>query len=153
MATDTRGIFALIEVVDVALSDEWVNLDDVWISKLNQLPNTGYFGGGYVSAAGPQEVSIMDKLTYSTDTTVYTPSANLSVARWRFSATGNSTAGYFGGGYDGSVIVSTMDKLTYSTDTTVYTPGANLSAARQYAAGTSSLANALPGTLFTPNIV
>jgi hypothetical protein len=45
-------------------------------------------------------------------------------------ATGNSTAGYFGGGeYAGPN--SKMDKLTYSSDTTAAVPGANLSVARQ----------------------
>jgi hypothetical protein len=85
----------------------------------------GYFGGGY-SQFQAQGASRMDKVTYLTDTTVYTPTANLSVSRYALAATGNSTAGYFGGGYfqgDRSLV----DKVTYSTDTTVYTPTANLS--------------------------
>jgi hypothetical protein len=40
----------------------------------------------------------MDKVTYSSDTTAAVPGANLSVARSSLAATGNSTAGYFGGG-------------------------------------------------------
>ena len=39
----------------------------------------------------------MDKLTYSTDTTARIPGADLSPERG-YITTGNSTAGYFGGG-------------------------------------------------------
>jgi hypothetical protein len=40
----------------------------------------------------------MDKVTYASDTTAAVPGAALSVARRYLAATGNSTAGYFGGG-------------------------------------------------------
>ena len=95
----------------------------------------GYFGGGYTY---PPVIylSTMDKVTYSTDTTVATPSANLSIPRRNLGATGNSTHGYFGGGDYPSV--ATMDKVTYSTDTTVATPTANLSAARYNLAATGN---------------
>jgi hypothetical protein len=148
MPTDTRGVFSLIEVVDVALSDEWVNLNDVWISlPIVETSNTGYFGGG-----GFPLVSTMNKVTYSSDTTAAVPGANLSVARYSLAATGNSTAGYFGGGSPGPF--STMDKLTYSTDTTAAAPsGANLSASRNNLAASSARANALPSSIFVPNIV
>jgi hypothetical protein len=79
----------------------------------------------------------MDKVTYSSDTTAAVPGAALSVARYALAATGNSTAGYFGGGgYPGPV--STMDKVTYSSDTTAAVPGAALSAARRYLAATGN---------------
>jgi hypothetical protein len=45
----------------------------------------------------------MDKVTYSSDTTAAVPGANLSVARYGLAATGNSTAGYFGGGGPGKI--------------------------------------------------
>jgi hypothetical protein len=51
-------------------------------------------------------------------------------------ATGNSTAGYFGGGRSWSS--STMDKVTYSTDTTAAVPGAALSVARYALAATGN---------------
>ena len=44
----------------------------------------------------------MDKTTYASDTTAAVPGAALSVARFSLAATGNSTDGYFGGGYPGS---------------------------------------------------
>jgi hypothetical protein len=79
----------------------------------------------------------MDKVTYSTDTTAAVPGAALSAAgRFALAATGNSTAGYFGGGGPGPV--TTMDKVTYSTDTTAAVPGANLSVARSYLAATGN---------------
>ena len=93
----------------------------------------GYFGGG-----GNSGSSTMDKLTYSTDTTVYTPTANLRSPRFYLAATGNSNVGYFGGGVP---TTSAMDKLTYSTDTTVAVPGANLSSAR-YSPGATGNSNA-----------
>jgi hypothetical protein len=63
-------------------------------------------------------------------------------------ATGNSTAGYFGGGAVGPL--STMDKVTYSSDTTAAVPGANLSVARNRLAASSALANGLPSTGLVP---
>ena len=86
----------------------------------------------------------MEKVTYSTDTTAAVPGAALSAARYSLAATGNSTAGYFGGGRNPGPF-STMDKLTYADDTTAAVPGAALSAARSYIMGASSArANALP---------
>jgi len=88
-------------------------------------PTAGYFGGGKSPA-----YSTMDKLTFSNDTTAYTPGANLTIARDDLGATGNTTHGYFGGGNPGPR--STMDKLTYSNDTTAASPGAALSAPKYY---------------------
>ncbi len=95
----------------------------------------------------------MDKVTYSSDTRSTVPGAALPVAILQLSATGNSTAGYFGGGAPGAR--STMDKVTYSSDTTAAVPGANLSVGRLNLAASSARANALPATVAspTPNIV
>jgi hypothetical protein len=98
----------------------------------------GYFGGGAITP-GPSIVVTVDKVTYSTDTRTTPPTANLSAARYALAATGNQTAGYFGGGGLPSSGSSRMDKLTYSTDTTVYTPTANLTANRNRNAATGSL--------------
>jgi hypothetical protein len=93
----------------------------------------------------------MDKITYSTDTRAAVPGANLSIARGYLAATGNSTAGYFGGGQPDAR--STMDKVTYASDTTAEVPGAALSVARNYLAASSARANALPTTATIANIV
>ena len=97
--------------------------------------STGYFGGGMDS--GFNNLSTMDKVTYSTDTTAAAPGANLSVARVYLAATGNSTAGYFGGGSPGPT--SLMDKVTYSTDLTAALPSTGaLSVGRSHIAATGN---------------
>ncbi len=101
----------------------------------------GYFGGG----RQPTNVDLttMDKISYSNDTRTTLPSTgSLSAARNYLSATGNSTAGYFGGG--GASPRSTMDKLIYSSETTAAVSGAALSAARYGLAASSARANSLP---------
>ena len=146
--SETRGVFGIFDIVNSKLDDQWVSLDDDWItvgiSTTRFLDgadgHTGYFGGGEPGAR-----STMEKVTYSSDTTAAVPGAALSVGRRGIAATGNSDAGYFGGGLSpGSAIYSTMDKLTYSSDTTAEVPGAALSVARWSLAALSSRANALP---------
>jgi hypothetical protein len=96
-------------------------------------PNTGYFGEG----------GSMDKVSYSSDTTVQVPGAVPSISRSAHAATGNSTDGYFGGGYNAGQYLTTtlIDKLTYSTDTTVQSPIARLSTVRYYLAAAGNLTN------------
>ena len=90
----------------------------------------GYFGGG-----GDPTMSKMDRITYSTDTIVAVPSANLTVNRQRLAATGNSTHGYFGGGDES---LSSTEKVTYSSNTTAVVPGAALSLPRGGLAATGN---------------
>ena len=69
---DTRGVFALQEIIPIKLEDQWVALSDVWIGPspfLATPPNTGYFGAG----GFPAGVTTMDKVTYTTDTTAAVP--------------------------------------------------------------------------------
>jgi hypothetical protein len=51
-------------------------------------------------------------------------------------ATGNSSFGYFGGGFPGSV--STVDRIDYSNDTATASPKGPLSAARYRLAATGN---------------
>ena len=99
----------------------------------------GYFGGGNPALSFPGDLSTMDKITYSTDLTTTLPSTgSLSVARDRLAATGNSDAGYFGGG-GFPAPRSTMDKITYSTDLRSALPSTgSLSSARRYLSATGS---------------
>jgi len=126
---NTRGVFTLRKILEEKLPlDEWVSLENVWLEP--PFPGTGYFGGGSPTIAQ------MNKTTYASDTTAAVPGANLSSARRRLAATGNSTSGYFGGGnYPGT---ATMDKTTYSSDTTAAVPGANLTVARGFHAATGN---------------
>ena len=82
----------------------------------------GYFAGGDTPAS-PGYKSTMDKVTYSSDTTAAVPGANLSVARYGLAATGNSTNGYFGGGFP---FKTNVDVIRYSDDTLVAAPQANI---------------------------
>jgi hypothetical protein len=139
---DTRGVFTLQEVIPIKLEEGWVPLSDVWVApspsglQVNYTdgtpaPNTGYFGGGGIGV-----FVTMDKVNYSTDTTAQVPGASLSSARYKLSATGNSTNGYFGGGIPQ---VTTMDKIQYSNDTRLPTiPGAALRSNRSSAAATGN---------------
>ena len=133
---DARGVFGLRISYRKKILNQWVPLNDVWISPSpgGFNPNTGYFGGGF---PGPR--STMDKVTYSNDTTAQIPGASLSGVRYSLAATGSSTAGYFGGGFDATVSQrSTMDKVTYSSDTTAAVPGAFLSGVRYGLAATGN---------------
>ena len=141
---DTRGVFGLRQVLLFKNKNEWVPLEDVWLEP--PFPGTGYFGGG-----SPGPLATMDKVTYASDTTAAVPGANLTVARFNPAATGNSTAGYFGGGYSGS-FNSTMDKVTYSSDTTAAVPGASLSQPRQILAATGNSTHGYFGGGWLPGV-
>ena len=94
-------------------------------------PSAGYFGGLYVEPSSPGHTTRMDKLTFSSDSVSYTPSANLSLTRREIAATGNTTHSYFAGGTKpGGYQYTTTDKLTYSNDTTAVSPSAALSGGR-----------------------
>jgi len=122
---DTRGVFGLRLTGLLKSKGEWVPLPEVWhgsptknfVDGAAETPDTGYVGGGTPS-------SIVDKISFSSDTTARIPGGNLSAARYRLAACSSFTAGYFGGGEPGPK--STVDKLTYSSDTTAYTPSANI---------------------------
>ena len=98
-------------------------------------PETGYWGGGQ-----PAKTAV-DKITYSNDTTVRVPTANLNYDPTYVSAAGNGVAGYFAGGLSGGSVL-TVDKLSYTADTTELVPGANLTQARY---GIGAVANSTHG--------
>jgi hypothetical protein len=99
----------------------------------------GYFAGGLTGANSTYQ-STADKLTYANDITTAQTTANLSQAKgYLAGCSGDSTKGYFAGGFTGAVALATADKLTYSTDTTSAQTTANLSQARYGLAGISEL--------------
>ena len=61
------------------------------------------------------------------------------LVRWRLSATGDNSFGYFGGGNPG--YLSTIDRIDYSNDTATASPKGALSDARYALAATSARAN------------
>ena len=91
-------------------------------------------------------------MTYSTDTREATPGVALTLNRQGLAATGNSTHGYFGGGWGPSSFYrySTMDRITYSTSTYGVLPSdGSLSNKRSGLAATSARANGLPQSTAT----
>ena len=99
--------------------------------------SAGYFGGGAEPAPTFGGRSVIDKLNYSNDLRT-TLVATLSNARYALTATGNSTAGYFGGGAPGGP-QTTVDKLTYSTESVSPLPSTgSLSIGRRYLAATGN---------------
>ena len=76
---DTRGVFGIFDVLVSKLEDERVPLSDVWVSPSPiPSPNTGYFGGG---TPGSGQLSTMDKIFYTANTTIPVFTASLIVAR------------------------------------------------------------------------
>jgi hypothetical protein len=93
---------------------------------ITPLVNTAaWFGGGY----GP--LSTVQRITYATDTATASVRGPLSLARYGLAAAGNTTDGWFGGGWDGGPSYrSTVDRITYSTDTATASVRGPLSLAR-----------------------
>ena len=60
--------------------------------------------------------STVRRIDYSNDTVTTPEKGPLSLARGRLAATGNSSFGYFGGGFPGPTR-STVDRIDYSNDT------------------------------------
>ena len=96
-----------------------------------------WFGGG----AGVGFRSTVDRITFATDTATASVRGPLSATRYNLAAVGNSTDGWFGGGYNSSAQPynkSTVDRITYATDTATASVRGTLS----YPAGTSQFAAA-----------
>ena len=90
----------------------------------------GYFGGG-----GPPNVSTIDRIDFSNETTS-APGNNLPQARRQLAAVSNNSYGYFAGGF-APPEVCTIDRLDFSNETTS-APGNNLSQAREQLAAVSN---------------
>ncbi|HWB34094.1 MAG TPA: hypothetical protein VG753_02130 [Candidatus Paceibacterota bacterium] len=92
----------------------------------------GYFGGGTASPSFTPALTLVDRIDYSNDTPALTTKGPLSLARWAFSATGNSSFGYFAGGYTASpaTTYTRVDRIDYSNDTATAVAKGPLSTAR-----------------------
>lgn len=100
-----------------------------------------YFAGG----SSPSNVSTVNKVTYSSDTVSSLPSGPLTAVKYGVASTGNTTAGYFGGGVPGG---SAMDKLTYASDTTAALPAALLVGANGQGLGNSATGYFVSGQIY-----
>ena len=76
--------------------------------------NTAAWFGGGGSGVSPFYVSIVNRITYATDTATASVRGPLSAVRYYLAAAGNTTDGWFGGG---NGAVSTVQRITYATDT------------------------------------
>lgn len=103
------------------------------LAALSERSTKAYFAGGLVSGGGIVKSKVADKLTFASDTSAATTSADLSSTRSGSSGmNGDTTKGYWAGGSTGGVFnaVVTGEKLTFSSDATSAVSSANLSLAR-----------------------
>ena len=116
-------------------------------SAIRQLTATGnssygYFGGGYAPGGGLAR-SRVDRVDYSDDTATAVTKGPLNFSVNKLAATGNSSYGYFGGGYfpslyGGPAASSAVDRVDYSNDTATASPKGALSVARYYLSATGN---------------
>ena len=128
--TNKRGIFSLLDVRERQGLGVWSVKSDVWTSFFEQAHPFGYFAGGAPA------VSTVRRVDYSNDTVTTSDRGPLSLARGRLAATGNSSYGYFGGGFPGTY--STVDRIDYLNDTVTASPKGPLSLARSTLAATGN---------------
>ena len=83
----------------------------------------GYFGGGQ-DQNGSSYMSIVDRVDYSNDTATASPKGNLADGKHYISATGNTSYGYWAGGYGNTTKCQRVD---FSNDTATASLKGNLS--------------------------
>ena len=90
----------------------------------------GWLGGGYVRLNDfePTTISIVDRITYATDTATASVRGPLTSTRGSFAASGNTTDAWFGGGVG---LVSIVNRITFATDTNTASTRGPLSVARR----------------------
>ena len=138
--TNTRGIFALLDVRERQGAGVWSERGDVWNTPspfAKTAATVGYFGGG----ATPSKVKTVDRIDYSNDTATAVakgPLAGTFGAMVGRGATGSSTFGYVGGGNDPFGKISLVSRLSYFNDTANAVAKGPLSAAKKYLAATGN---------------
>ena len=124
--TNTRGIFALLDVRERQAAGTWSTRGDVWLN-----PNPfnapspapfGYIGGG--NEPGNNNISIVDRIDYSNDTASSLIKGPLTAVRRGAAGVSNGSFGYFGGG---TPINTNLERIDYSNDTATATPKGPLS--------------------------
>lgn len=92
----------------------------------------GYWMGGVTMSGDSTGIStIVDKTTFSTDTTAASTASSLAVAKYAAAGVSDASAnGYLAGGTTGA-IVATAEKIAYSSDITSASTTSNLTSARQ----------------------
>jgi len=134
---NTRGVFSLQDIRFAQEDGDWVDPGASFVKNFpfSGTPNVGYFAGG----STPSDVSSLDKMTFTDDTTVLVPSANLTATNRTLCGFGNRFNAYWSGGrYGGpAAFYSGVEKLSYQTDTLTKAPASNLPTGTSDAAGTA----------------
>ena len=95
----------------------------------------GYTQGGYFGSPLFVAESWVDRVTYSTDTSVTVPGAYLpSPGRYGGTTGSSPSAGYYVAGYSTGALSTTL-KMPFSSEVHALAPGASLSSARYYFCG------------------
>ena len=95
----------------------------------------GWFAGGVLAGAAPfYSLSTVQRITYATDTATASVRGPLAAPTRSLAASGNTTDGWFGGGYNGPAggpnILSLVSRITYATDTSTASQRGPLTIAR-----------------------
>jgi hypothetical protein len=90
-----------------------------FLSATSDNTTYGWYIGGEVNSPSLAVVSIIDRITYATDTATASIRGPLSGTKYGNASIGNATYGWVGGGADvnQTTIYSTVERITYATDT------------------------------------
>jgi hypothetical protein len=98
--------------------------------------NFGWFGGGQIPAPAGGPRSLVDRISFASDTNTASTRGSLSVSMTLRGATGNNNFGWFGGGYTTfPSAFSLVDRIIFASDTAVATTRGPLSQARSSLSG------------------
>ena len=143
---ETRGVFSLNNVYDLKVLDEWIPLDEVWISPspfLGESLNNAYFGGTNDDSF---------EMNFTNDSVSNTPSIPNSVYgvnRW---SVGNQFFGYLAG----SQTPASATKITYSTSSSELIPTITslpISSLSEFSAAVGNGTNGYVGTNLNQSLI
>ena len=132
--TNKRGIFSLLDVRERQNAGNWSTRGDAWLSPspflVKNLVGFGYIGAG----TNPPHYSSVERIDYSNDTATASVRGPLSAATYLLTATGNTSFGYYAGGYNHG---SRVDRIDYSNDNATASPKGPLSTNSRYSAAST----------------
>jgi hypothetical protein len=137
----------LVYSTDSCAAQTTANLSTVrqQAAGISECQTKGFWAGGFSSSAAI--LATVDKITFSTDTTVAQTTSNISASRSAASSpTQGSSKGYVLGGYTtwAGAVSAVSDRILFVTETMAAQTSANLSVARGYG---SSLDNIYSQTI------
>ena len=92
----------------------------------------GWFGGGVTNfVPAPSNQTLVNRITFATDTATASTRGPLTTGGYTLAATGTTTYGWFGGGYAyPATRYSSVDRITFATDTATASSRGPLTAAK-----------------------